>query len=285
MRVAKRPRLCLDLHSARRYRGKVTSVVASPEPNHSPAATHAGDSFQPLAASPPPSGRVAEASVRSLANTPPPLDEYYNALFTHFGPQHWWPGKTPFEIIVGAILTQNTSWSNVEKAIANLHAAKLLRPAAIENVSLRKLERMVRPSGYFRQKARKLKAFCAFLRAEYRGSLKRMFSTPTIVLRQKLLGVFGVGPETADSILLYAGGHSVFVVDAYAKRMLIRHGWADESTKYEDLRWTFERQFPGDARRFNELHALIVTTGKNFCRRAEPLCGRCPLGRYREEGR
>jgi endonuclease-3 related protein len=215
----------------------------------------------------------------------PPLDEYYNALFTHFGPQHWWPGNTPFEVIVGAILTQNTSWANVEKAISNLRAAKLLSPSAIHKVQLRKLERLVRPSGYFRQKARKLKAFCEFLQLEFRGSLKRMFATPTIVLREKLLGVHGIGPETADSILLYAAAHPVFVVDAYTKRLLVRHGWADENTKYEDIRWTFERQFPGDTTRFNEFHALIVNAGKHFCRRREALCNLCPLGRYREEGR
>ena len=244
-----------------------------------------GESRQDPTAFPLANRGVPEPTPRRAADAHPPLDEYYNALFTHFGPQHWWPGKTPFEIIVGAILTQNTSWTNVEKAIENLRAAKLLSPAAIEKVPLRKLERLVRPSGYFRQKARKLKAFCAFLRTEYRGSLKRMFAAPTIVLRQKLLGVFGIGPETADSILLYAAGHPVFVVDAYAKRMLARHGWAAENSKYEDIRWTFERQFPGDARRFNELHALIVSTGKAFCKRSEPLCDRCPLGRYREEGR
>lgn len=227
----------------------------------------------------------ATQSRASLAESRPPLGEYYNTLFTYFGPQRWWPSKTPFEVIVGAILTQNTSWTNVEKAIANLRGASLLSPAAIEKVSLKKLERLVRPSGYFRQKAKKLKAFCHFLRAEYRGSPKKMFATPTILLRQKLLGVFGVGPETADSILLYAGGHAVFVVDAYTKRLLARHGWADEHAKYEDIRWTFERQFPGDAQRFSEFHALIVNTGKKFCRRSEPLCSACPLGRYREEGR
>lgn len=276
---------CLDLPPARRYRDKVTSAAASPKLSPSQAADDAGERH----ASPATPGRaapsIAKASAQPLIDSYPPLDEYYNTLFTHFGPQHWWPGKTPFEIIVGAILTQNTSWANVESAIANLREAKLLRPAAIEKVSLRKLERLVRPSGYFRQKARKLKAFCAFLRAEYRGSLKRMFATPTIMLRQKLLGVFGIGPETADSILLYGGGHPVFVVDAYTKRLLARHGWADEDAKYEDIRWAFERQFPGDARRFNEFHALIVNTGKHFCLRGEPLCDRCPLGRYREEGR
>jgi endonuclease III related protein len=215
----------------------------------------------------------------------PPLDEYYNSLFTTFGPQQWWPGKTQFEVIVGAILTQNTSWTNVEHAIANLRAARLLSPRAIEQVSPRRLQRLIRSSGYFRQKARKLKAFCHFLRIEYGGSLRRMFETPTIVLREKLLGVFGIGPETADSILLYAGEHPVFVVDAYGKRLLMRHGWIAEEARYEDVRWLFERHSPGNHRWFNEFHALIVNTGKNFCRTQEPLCSQCPLGRYLEEGR
>jgi endonuclease-3 related protein len=215
----------------------------------------------------------------------PPLDEYYNSLFTAFGPQHWWPGKTQFEVIVGAILTQNTSWTNVERAIDNLRQEGLLTPSAIEKTSNKRLERLVRSSGYFRQKARKLKEFCKFLRMEYRGSLKRMFATPTLELREKLLGVFGIGPETADSILLYGGGHSVFVVDAYTKRIMSRHGWGAVTAKYDDVRWMFERQFPGDAPRFNEFHALIVRTGKEFCRPQVALCGTCPLGRYREEGR
>jgi endonuclease III related protein len=228
---------------------------------------------------------VGVRAARPSSDSNPPLDEYYNSMFTAFGPQHWWPGRTQFEIIVGAILTQNTSWSNVERAIANLRSADLLYPTAIERVPLPRLERLIRSSGYFRQKARKLKAFCRFLRTEYRGSLKRMFATPTIVLREKLLGVFGIGPETADSILLYAGDHGVFVVDAYTKRMLSRHGWIGEKTKYDDVRWIFERQFPGDVRRFNEFHALIVNAGKNYCRPQNPLCGQCPLGRYLEEGR
>jgi endonuclease III related protein len=215
----------------------------------------------------------------------PPLDEYYNSLFTAFGPQRWWPGKTQFEVIVGAILTQNTSWTNVARAIENLRGERLLSPASLERVPLPRIEALIRPSGYFRQKARKLKAFCTFLRGEYQGSLKQMFETPTIVLREKLLGVFGIGPETADSILLYAGEHPVFVVDAYTKRMLARHGWAQPDAKYEDVRWMVERQFSGDTERFNEFHALIVNTGKSFCRPRDPLCGECPLGRYLQEGR
>jgi endonuclease III related protein len=215
----------------------------------------------------------------------PPLELYFNSLFTAFGPQRWWPGRTQFEVVVGAILTQNTSWTNVERAIVNLRRERLLTPAAMEKASPEKIETMIRPSGYFRQKARKLKAFCSFLRHEYGGSLKRMFAEPTAALREKLLGVFGIGPETADSILLYAGGHPVFVVDAYTKRMLSRHGWVREDAKYEDVRWIFERQSPGDAPRFKEFHALIVQTGKRYCRTQEPLCGECPLGRYLAEGR
>jgi endonuclease III related protein len=218
-------------------------------------------------------------------NSQPPLDEYFNSLFTALGPQHWWPGRTRFEVIVGAILTQSTSWTNVERALTNLRGEGLLTPAAIETVSTRRLQSLIRSSGYWRQKARALKAFASFLRRNYRGSLKRMFETPTIVLREKLLGVFGIGPETADSILLYAGQHGVFVVDAYTKRMLVRHGWASEKAKYDDIRWQFEKRFPGDVKMFNEFHALIVAAGKNWCHKTDPKCGECPLGRYLEQGR
>jgi endonuclease III related protein len=228
---------------------------------------------------------AVSANSQPIKQGKPPLDEYFNSLFTAFGPQHWWPGKTQFEVIVGAILTQNTSWTNVELAIQNLRGKGLLSAAAISKIPLRRLAGLVRPSGYFRQKALKLKAFCEFLRTEYGGSLRKMFATPTIVLREKLLGVWGVGPETADSILLYAGEHPVFVVDAYTKRILARHGWTTEKAKYDDVRWVFEREFPGDAKRFNEFHALIVQAGKNFCRARDPNCAACPLGRYLEEGR
>lgn len=215
----------------------------------------------------------------------PPLEDYFNSLFTTLGPQHWWPGNSAFEVIIGAILTQNTAWTNVEQAISNLREADLLSADGIQTANLRRLERLVRSSGYFRQKARKLKAFCAFLETEYGGSLERMFATPTNVLREKLLGVFGIGPETADSILLYAGGHGIFVVDAYTKRLLQRHGWAGENPKYSDVQWIFERQFPGNAKLFNEFHALIVQAGKRWCTASNPKCDECPLGRYLEEGR
>jgi endonuclease-3 related protein len=222
---------------------------------------------------------------KGIGDLNPPLDEYYNSLFTTLGPQHWWPGKTQFEIIVGAILTQNTSWKNVETAISKLRGARLLSPSAIRNAPLRRLERLVRSSGYYRQKARKLKAFCEFLETNYGGSLDRMFSQPTFLVREQLLSVFGIGPETADSILLYAGGHEVFVVDAYTRRILARHGWIDEKAKYDDVRWLFERQFAGDVKRFNEYHALIVNAGKRWCLARNPKCEECPLGRYLEQGR
>jgi endonuclease-3 related protein len=222
---------------------------------------------------------------RTQPESQPPLDEYFNSLFTALGPQHWWPGETPFEVIVGTILAQNTSWTNVEMALSNLRGERLLTIEGLERANQRHLAKLLRPAGYFRQKARKLKAFIKFLRTQYAGSLRRMFAAPTLALRDKLLSVWGIGPETADSILLYAGQHPVFVVDAYTKRMFARHGWIGEKAKYDDVRWMVERQFPGDVKRFNELHALIVHTGKNWCRPHDERCSQCPLGRYLEEGR
>ncbi len=211
------------------------------------------------------------------ANASPKLSDYYDTLFAAFGPQYWWPGRTPFEIIVGAILTQNTSWSNVELAIQNLRRKKLLTPGAIEAVSFGRLAALIRSSGYFRQKAKKLKAFVRFLRAEYQGSLAKMFRTPTRALRDQLLGVHGIGPETADSILLYAGRHLVFVVDAYTRRILERHQLAGPKHSYEDVRLFFERSLPPDVPLYNEFHALIVQTGKDYCRKRNPRCDQCPL--------
>jgi endonuclease-3 related protein len=208
------------------------------------------------------------------------LPEFYNALFAALGQQGWWPACTRFEVIVGAILTQNTAWGNVERAIANLRRARMLSPRALERVSLARLARLVRPSGYFRQKARKLKTFVRFLRTEYRGSLARMFRAPTPGLRQKLLSVPGIGPETADSILLYAGGRPVFVVDAYTRRILSRHGLIDERSNYEQMRALFEQSLPRDSRLYNEYHALLVQVGKNWCRPGKARCDACPLGRF-----
>lgn len=221
-------------------------------------------------------GRAAPVVKAPLAPAPVLLD-YHRALSTALGPQHWWPARTPFEVIVGAILTQNTAWENVEPAIAALRRARLLAPRAIERVPAGKLARLVRSTGYFRQKARKLKHFVGFLRREFGGSLARMFRTPTPELRERLLAVHGIGPETADSILLYAGGHAVFVVDAYTRRILERHGLAGGAHGYEALRALFEASLPRDAALFNEFHAQIVHVGKQWCRTRVARCHACPL--------
>lgn len=211
------------------------------------------------------------------------LPLFYSALHAALGPQHWWPARTPFEIIVGAILTQSTAWVNVELAIANLRRERLLTPRALQRVPVVRLARLVKPSGYFRQKAKKLKAFVQFLRREYGGSLARMFRTPTAELREKLLAVHGIGPETADSILLYAGKHPVFVVDAYTRRVLVRHGLVGEKAGYEEMRRLFESPasgLPRDPQLYNEYHALLVQVGKHWCRPREARCSECPLGNF-----
>jgi endonuclease III related protein len=205
------------------------------------------------------------------------LLRYYEVMSGALGPMRWWPARTPFEVIVGAILTQSTAWANVERAIANLRYAQLLTPSAMLRVPTSRLAAQVRPSGYFRQKAKKLKAFVRFLHTVYGGSLKRMFRTPTPELREKLLSVHGIGPETADSILLYAGNHPVFVVDAYTHRIFGRHGITDGKPDYEKVRALIEASIPQQPELFNEFHALIVNTGKNWCRKSAPRCEACPL--------
>jgi endonuclease III related protein len=204
-------------------------------------------------------------------------------MFSAHGPQHWWPAKSRFEVIVGAILTQNTAWTNVERALAALRQERLLNVDGVERVSLQRLARLIRPSGYFRQKARRLKEFVRFLRSQHDGSLTKMFQSPTTRLREQLLAVHGIGPETADSILLYAGHHTVFVVDAYTRRILQRHGLAHGKESYEDIRGLFEKSLPANSQLFNEFHALIVHTGKHFCHSKAPSCSACSLHRYLPE--
>jgi endonuclease III related protein len=205
---------------------------------------------------------------------------YYDALLAAHGPQHWWPGRTRFEIIVGAILTQNTSWTNVERAIRNLRTAHLLSPQAIRRVRSTRLAQLLRPSGYFRHKTKTLKSFVNFLYASYAGSLSRLFATSTAVLRDQLLALRGIGPETADSILLYAGKHPVFVVDAYTRRILQRHGHGHSKVAYDEIRKMFQSALPADQQLFNEFHALIVHVGKNYCRPNNPRCSECSLSRF-----
>ena len=245
------------------------------------------------------------------------IRSYYHALFHAWGPQHWWPAQSRFEVIVGAYLTQNTAWTNVEKALANLRSARLLSVTGIRRASLAELERLIRPAGYFRQKAKRLKIFVTFLDQQYGGSLTKLFSCPTEKLREELLNLHGVGPETADSILLYAGNHPVFVVDAYTRRILARHEILPEGAAYDEIRELFEQElapvadsaadtdatgdrllatgFPGAAHPpsamstakrtalaqvYNEMHGLIVGVGKNYCRKSQARCDECPLQKF-----
>jgi endonuclease III related protein len=250
------------------------------------------------------------------------LGRYYDALYEAWGPQHWWPAETRFEVIVGAYLTQNTAWINVERALANLRAAEALSIEGIRAIKLTHLERLIRPSGYFRQKSKRLKTFVAFLDNRYGGSLDQLFSRPTDELREELLALNGVGPETADSILLYAANHPVFVVDAYTRRILDRHKIFPEKTAYEEIRQLFERALepiagePGKraaslrgssestirgaahspsamsmARRtataqvYNEMHGLLVGVGKHYCGKSLPKCDGCPLQPFLPRGK
>ncbi len=207
----------------------------------------------------------------------PALMEIYRRLYRAFGPQRWWPGDTPFEIAVGAILTQNTNWGNVERAIVNLKKAHALSAKAQNEMPIRDLARLIRPAGYFNVKARRLKAFMAFLMNDYHGSLTRIKTLKTPALREGLLGVHGIGPETADSILLYALGRPVFVIDAYTKRVLSRHGIMGHEEPYHGFQELFHSSLKKDVRLFNEYHALFVRVGKTYCR-PKPLCAECPLG-------
>jgi endonuclease III related protein len=249
----------------------------------------------------------------------PPDDQirrYFDTLYKSWGRQHWWPAQSAFEVVVGAYLTQNTSWANAERALSSLRAARVLSIRGIRGTPLPKLERLIRSAGYFRQKARRIKIFVTFLDERYKGSLARMFAQPTARLREELLGLEGVGPETADSILLYAGNHPVFVVDAYTRRILDRHRLVGARATYEEIRELFEKALgflaekPIDylsatslntgkphgsshppsrmsiAKRtasvqvLNEMHGLIVGVGKNFCKKSQPECERCPLQKF-----
>lgn len=204
------------------------------------------------------------------------LIEIYQRLLDHFGPQHWWPADSPFEVCIGAILTQNTAWQNVEKAIKNLKTNDLLSPQALRSISADDLSRLIIPAGYFNVKALRLKAFIDFLWAEFQGSLAIMFSLDLASLRAKLLKVSGIGPETADSILLYAGSFPIFVIDAYTKRIFARHHLGPDDTSYQEWQQYFMERLPLDLNIFNEYHALLVRLGKEYCRK-EPRCGECPL--------
>ena len=204
------------------------------------------------------------------------LLEVYGRLLGRYGRQHWWPAKTPFEIMVGAVLTQATSWSNVEKAIANLERACALTPGAIRALTPPELARLVYPSGFFNAKARKLAALCLYLSRKHDDDIESMSRLDTAMLRDELLGVFGIGEETADAILLYALGHPVFVIDAYSRRTFGRLGLANAFNSYTEHQSLFTRNLPLDAGMFGEYHALIVRHGRESCKKL-PLCAACPL--------
>lgn len=204
------------------------------------------------------------------------LEEIYERLFKTFGPQHWWPGETPFEVCIGAILTQNAAWTNVEKAINNLKRERLLTPQALKKVSINRLARLIKPTGYFNQKAKKVKHFIKFLFDNYGGSLKKMFSEDFLILRSKLLEVNGIGLETADSILLYAANKPIFVIDAYTRRILSRNNLIEPNASYIEIQNLFMNNLKNEASLFNEYHALLVRLGKEICK-TKPNCSICPL--------
>lgn len=219
---------------------------------------------------------MGTCSRRKALSPNPSLKEIYQILFRKFGPQHWWPAQTPFEVMVGAILVQNTNWANTERAIRNLKVKKLLSPQKLKVVSVKSLATAIKPAGYFNVKAKRLKNFINFLFKTYGGNLTKMRSQDGEVLRRQLLGVNGIGPETADSILLYALDKPYFVVDAYTRRIFVRHGFLKGKCEYAQVQKFFTQRLPKDRKLYNEYHALIVRLAKDFCR-TKPLCDKCPL--------
>jgi endonuclease-3 related protein len=201
----------------------------------------------------------------------------YEILHDQFGDLNWWPGDSPFEVIVGAILTQNTAWKNVAVAIGRLKAEDRLHPARLLQLTDQHLADLIRPAGYYRIKTKRLKAFLNFLNQDYRDDLDALFAEDLWVLRKKLLLVYGIGEETADSILLYAGGKPVFVVDAYTRRIMQRHRIISDKASYEDIQTLFMAGLPRSAPLYNQYHALLVNTGKQFCKKQNPKCELCPL--------
>jgi endonuclease III related protein len=226
-----------------------------------------------------------ECRIRARGEGPFLVVDLYNLLFDTFGPQRWWPADTPFEVMVGAILTQNTGWTNVERAIDALKAAGLLQPEALIAASPDLLEQAIRPAGYYRQKAVRLRSLADWFQAEWAGDIAALAAEPTLKLRRMLLDLNGVGPETADSILLYAAGKPIFVIDAYTIRIVSRVGLS-ATTDYPALQQLFQRNLPLDIDLYQEYHALLVALGKDYCRpRIErSRCSACPVGSRCETG-
>ena len=205
------------------------------------------------------------------------LEDIYRRMSEHFGPQHWWPGETPFEVMVGAILTQNTNWQNVEKAIANLKEADMLSLPAMASLGAEELAEYIRPAGYYNIKAGRLQNLFTMIAEHWDNDLDYLLQQPAPVLREQLLSVKGIGPETADSMVLYAAGQPIFVVDAYTHRILTRHEVIPDDSDYFQIQEIFMDNLNEDAALFNEYHALLVQVGKQFCKKSKPQCGGCPL--------
>ena len=198
------------------------------------------------------------------------------------GHQGWWPAETPFEVCVGAILTQNTNWSNVRRALGNLKAAGVFDHERLYALPENELAQLIRPAGYFNVKARRLRAFLRVLVEEFGGSLEKLFTGDTLTVRERLLAIHGIGPETADSMLLYAGKHLSFVVDSYTRRIFCRHGWCSDDITYDDLRAVLSKALArdddaGQLDHWQDYHAQLVAIGNRYCRTREPLCDLCPL--------
>jgi endonuclease-3 related protein len=213
-----------------------------------------------------------------------PVREAYDRLFAAYGPQHWWPGEGPFEVLVGAVLVQNTAWRNVEKALANLRQEGCLNARRLYALPVAELAELIRPAGYYRVKAQRLHNLLQLLVERYAGTVEKMFATPPDTLRHELLGVHGVGNETADAILLYAGNLPSFVADAYAHRVAARHGWLDFDADYPAIKEFYEAGLLVDVQVYNEYHALLVRVGKEHCKSGEPKFEACPLEALLPEG-
>ena len=205
------------------------------------------------------------------------LQALYERLLANFGPQHWWPGESAFEVVIGAILTQNTNWKNVEKALANLKEAGLFDLSALSGLAAPDLAELIRPAGYYNIKAGRLHNLFTHVNGHYEGSLDMFFALPTRELREELLSIKGVGPETADAILLYAAKKPIFVVDAYTYRILLRHNLISEDCDYHQMQALFMDSFAEDIDFYGEYHALLVRTGKKKKKKSNPLCETCPL--------
>ncbi len=205
------------------------------------------------------------------------FQEIYRLLYDHFGPQGWWPGDSPFETMVGAVLTQNTNWENVCKAIANLKEAGMLSFSALSVLHVDELAQLIKPSGYFNIKAKRLQNLLQMISERYNGTLELLFDEDLPSGREALLSVKGIGPETADSILLYAANHPIFVVDTYTHRIFSRHLLIAEEIDYHSLQEEFHHRLPAQSALYNEYHALLVSLGKNYCRKSNPRCEQCPL--------